>query len=82
MRLLFFTGPWCAACKAIEPFVSTLGVEVAKVDLSKDPGTAALWGVKSLPTFVLVEGAANCEHGRVVGSDRHALRKLVSSAGA
>src|SRR5574337_399933 len=72
VRLLFFSASWCAACKAIESFVAKLGVEVTKVDISKEPGTGALWGVKSLPTFVLVDGNDR-ELGRVVGADRAAL---------
>jgi thioredoxin 1 len=73
-----FWAPWCGPCKAIEPLLDELPLEVVKLDVDESPVTAARYGVLSLPTVILfadgepratVHGARPKKHFEKVFSD-------------
>ncbi len=70
--LVVFTAPWCPSCRSYAPEVETAartlgaGTPIFKVDTDKSPDAAAHYGVKYLPTSVLVERGK--EKSRFVGS--------------
>jgi thiol-disulfide isomerase/thioredoxin len=72
-KLLFFTASYCSACKALKPIVSEeapeAGYELKFMDMDTDEGIdmAEKFGVRSLPTLVVVDENGN-EIKRAVGN--------------
>ena len=64
--LVDFWAPWCRPCKAIEPILEELPVEVARVNVDEQPGIASRYDVFSLPTVILFSGGE--PRGSVVGA--------------
>ena len=51
-----FWAPWCRPCKAVEPILEELPVEVARVNIDEEPGLASRYDVLSIPTVTLFSG--------------------------
>ncbi len=79
--LLDFYAEWCSPCKAIAPFLPTLetefGVKVVKVDVDQSQDDAVSFGVRAVPTFVLLRDGA--EVARQVGGNPVTLKAFVRS---
>ena len=60
--LLDFSSPTCGPCQQMRPTIARLqseGLPVREIDISRDPHTAARYGVSQVPTFiVIVDGQA------------------------
>lgn len=57
---VFFSAPWCAACKTVTPMVEKITAEnsdcqFVKIDISKNPGLASRLGVMSLPNILIIK---------------------------
>jgi thiol-disulfide isomerase/thioredoxin len=80
--LLDFTSPYCGPCQQMLPVVDRLaseGVDVRKIDVSKDPATAQRFGVDRWPTFIVL--ADGREVKRIVGATSYEqLRSLCGPA--
>jgi thioredoxin 1 len=63
--LVDFWAPWCRPCKALEPILEELPIEVARVNIDAEPGLASRFDVLSIPTVVLFAGGE--AGGSVVG---------------
>jgi thioredoxin 1 len=60
--LVDFSAVWCGPCKALEPAVKEIAGEyagklkVVKVDIDESPGIATRFGIRGVPTVVVMKG--------------------------
>ena len=57
MKYLYFSAPWCGPCKSFGPIVeqvSATGIPTQKVDVDQSPNLVAQYGIRSVPTIILV----------------------------
>jgi thioredoxin-like negative regulator of GroEL len=67
-RIIRFTASWCGPCKSLAKNLEVadvqIPIEVVDIDVQSD--TATDFGIRSVPTLVLMDG--NTEVKRLVGS--------------
>ncbi len=78
-----FWAPWCAPCRAMAPAFEAASAELAtrvrfaKVNTEDEPGLAARFGIRSIPTLAMFRG--DREVDRISGAmDARALARWVS----
>jgi thioredoxin-like negative regulator of GroEL len=67
-RILRFTASWCGPCKSMAMNLETanLGFPIEVVDIDAHPDVAAEYGIRSVPTLVLMD--ENIQIDRIIGT--------------
>ncbi|HEY8400985.1 MAG TPA: thioredoxin [Cytophagaceae bacterium] len=77
--LVDFWAEWCGPCKMIGPVVEELASDyegraiVGKVDVDANPNTSQKFGIRSIPTLLVIK------HGKIVEKQVGAVPKSVLS---
>jgi thioredoxin 2 len=67
-----FWAPWCGPCHAVAPALDRLArrrasrLKVVKVNIDENPELAARYGVRSIPTMIVLRGGREID--RMVGA--------------
>ena len=66
-KILYFTAAWCGPCKALGPVMDSLQGQINfdKIDVDTYTDLSAQYGVRGVPSLVLVENGK--EINRLVG---------------
>ncbi|HET7876909.1 MAG TPA: thioredoxin [Methylomirabilota bacterium] len=70
--MIDFWAEWCQPCRALAPTLDELvressgAVSLAKVNVDEQPALAARYGVRSIPTVVLIKDGK--ERDRIIGN--------------
>ena len=56
-KILYFSAAWCGPCKTLGPIMESASGQVnyQKVDVDNNPELSSKYGVRNIPTMVLVE---------------------------
>jgi thiol-disulfide isomerase/thioredoxin len=58
IEVLAFTAKWCPACQRDKPQLEETrrkGIKVTEIDVDKHPELARKYGIKRLPTYIVLE---------------------------
>lgn len=63
MKYLYFSAQWCGPCKMLGPVMNEISAEipVEKIDVDVDFERAQQYGVRNIPTVVLVDGESEVQ---------------------
>jgi thioredoxin 1 len=62
-QLLYFSAPWCNPCKILAPILEEVAQQypVKKINIDEESDLAAQYGIRSIPTTILVENGQEIE---------------------
>jgi thioredoxin 1 len=57
-KIIRFTASWCQPCKMLAKTLedADLGIPIEVIDIDVDPKKAIEFGIRSVPTMVLIDG--------------------------
>ena len=79
--LVDFWAEWCGPCRAIAPVLDELSselegkVKIVKLNVDENPGIAAQYGVRSIPTMILFKGGEAADMKIGAGTPKAGLTK-------
>ena len=67
MKYLYFSAAWCGPCKTLSPIMNEVSAQISveKIDVDLDYERAQKYGVRNIPTVILVDGVTEVK--RFVG---------------
>ena len=56
-KILYFSAAWCGPCKTLGPIMESLSGQInyQKIDVDKDQDQSIKYGVRNIPTLILIE---------------------------
>ena len=65
-EILYFSAEWCGPCKQLGPTMEGLRGQInyTKIDVDQDQNSAIKYGVRNIPTLILLENGET--KGRLV----------------
>ena len=56
-QILYFSAPWCGPCKMLGPIMESLSGQInyRKINVDNDTELSTKYGVRNIPTLVLLE---------------------------
>lgn len=85
--LLDLWADWCGPCHMLAPVIDQLSsqfagrVKVAKLDIDANPGTANRFGVRSIPTLLILKGGKEIDRLVGVQPKEEIIRRLEKAIG-
>lgn len=66
-KILYFTAPWCGPCQTLGPIIESLSGQInyEKVNVDENQDLSIQYGVRNVPTLLLLENGK--EVSRLVG---------------
>ena len=66
-EILYFSAAWCGPCKQLGPIIDSLAGQInfRKIDVDQNQDMSIEYGVRNIPTLVLVENGQ--VKNRIVG---------------
>ena len=83
--LLDFWAEWCGPCRAIAPVLEELSnelkgkVKIVKLNVDENPGTAAKYGIMSIPTLMIFKDGQLASR-QVGAAPKQRLEQWINSA--
>ncbi len=74
-KILYFSAAWCGPCKTLGPIIESLSGQInyEKIDVDNNQDLSIEYGVRNIPTLVLVENGVAKD--RLVGA--HAAERIL-----
>lgn len=63
----YFSAKWCTPCKQLAPIMEEVSktIPVKKIDVDSESGLASSYGIRSVPTVILMKDGS--EFKRIIG---------------
>lgn len=82
MKILKFGASWCQPCKSLTKTLQSVnltGFELREVDVEENQVLAAKYGVKNVPTMVMVDDSGNVKSILVGTKSKTAVEEWLST---